>query len=65
LRGLAGALFARMNLIIAHQDRRVVQTQVPKPSRLRGGEQLIQGDLPIVEYRRKRQEYLDHNTEKK
>jgi hypothetical protein len=43
----------------------VVQTQVPKPSRLRGGEQLIQGDLPIVEYRRKRQEYLDQNAEEK
>jgi phenylpropionate dioxygenase-like ring-hydroxylating dioxygenase large terminal subunit len=57
--GLFGPLFGRTNLIIAHQDRRVVQTQVPKASSLRGGEQLIQGDLPIVEYRRKRQEYLD------
>jgi phenylpropionate dioxygenase-like ring-hydroxylating dioxygenase large terminal subunit len=52
-------LFGRLNLVIAHQDRRVVQTQVPKPSRLKGGEQLFQGDLPIVEYRKKRQEHLD------
>ena len=44
------------NLVIAHQDRRVVITQQPKPSRLRGGEQLIPGDSPIVAYRRRREE---------
>lgn len=53
---LVGRMLARANIVIAHQDRRVVETQTPKPSRLRGGEQLIQGDLPIVEYRRKRDE---------
>jgi phenylpropionate dioxygenase-like ring-hydroxylating dioxygenase large terminal subunit len=53
---LIGRLFCRFNLVVAHQDRRVVQTQTPKPSRLKGGEQLIQGDLPIIEYRRKRAE---------
>lgn len=46
------------NRFVAHQDRRVVRTQVPKRSELRGGEQLIQGDRPIVEYRRRRAELL-------
>jgi phenylpropionate dioxygenase-like ring-hydroxylating dioxygenase large terminal subunit len=47
------------NLKIAHQDRRVVVTQQPKPSSLKGGENLVQGDAPIVEYRRRRQELMD------
>ena len=47
------------NRLVAHQDRRVVNTQQPKPSALRIGEQLIQGDRPIVEYRRRRQELMD------
>lgn len=42
------------NLVIAHQDRRVVIYQEPKASDLRMGEKLIQGDLPIIEYRRRR-----------
>lgn len=45
-----------MNLYIAHQDRRVVVTHQPQPSGLKIGEALIQGDLPIIEYRRKRSE---------
>ncbi len=53
-----GKLFARLampaNLYIAHEDRRVVVTQQPKASGLKLGELLIQGDLPIIEYRRKR-----------
>ena len=52
---LIGWLFGRINKIIAHQDRRVVETQQPKASALKSREQLIQGDLPIVEYRRKRE----------
>jgi hypothetical protein len=47
------------NLIIAHQDRRVVETQVPKASGLRIGEKLAQGDHPIVAYRRRRQELME------
>jgi phenylpropionate dioxygenase-like ring-hydroxylating dioxygenase large terminal subunit len=58
LRELFNLLSAPMNLIIAHQDRRVVQRQLPKPSGLNIGEQLIQGDLPIVEYRRRRAELM-------
>jgi len=48
-----------MNLFIAHQDRRVVVTQQPKASALAMGEKLIQGDRPIVEYRRRRQQLID------
>jgi phenylpropionate dioxygenase-like ring-hydroxylating dioxygenase large terminal subunit len=58
-----GDLIARLampfNLLVAHQDRRVVRTQEPKPSALRGGEQLIQGDRPILEYRRRRHELIE------
>lgn len=43
-----------MNMYIAHEDRRVVVTQQPKASGLKIGEKLIPGDLPIIEYRRKR-----------
>ncbi len=46
------------NLLVARQDRRVVITQMPKPSSLRGGEQLIAGDGPIVAYRRRREELI-------
>jgi phenylpropionate dioxygenase-like ring-hydroxylating dioxygenase large terminal subunit len=55
---ILGKLFARLsmpsNLYIAHEDRRVVVTQQPKASGLMLGEILIQGDLPIIEYRKKR-----------
>ena len=44
------------NIYIAHEDRRVVNTHQVPASRLKIGEALIQGDLPIIEYRRKRQE---------
>lgn len=47
------------NLAVAHQDRRVVVTQQPKRSSLRGHEQLIQGDRPVLEYRRKRQAMIE------
>jgi phenylpropionate dioxygenase-like ring-hydroxylating dioxygenase large terminal subunit len=55
LGAVVGRLFCRFNLVVAHQDRRVVETQTPKASRLTGGEQLIQGDVPIIQYRRKRE----------
>ena len=44
------------NVYIAHQDRGVVQTQVPKATALRMQEQLIHADHPIIEYRRRREE---------
>lgn len=51
---LVAQLAMPFNLRVAHEDRRVVQTQEPKASGLKIGEVLIQGDLPIIEYRRKR-----------
>jgi phenylpropionate dioxygenase-like ring-hydroxylating dioxygenase large terminal subunit len=46
------------NVIVAHQDRRVVETHQPQPSGLRIGEKMIPGDRPIVEYRRRREELM-------
>jgi phenylpropionate dioxygenase-like ring-hydroxylating dioxygenase large terminal subunit len=43
------------NVWVAHQDRRIVVTHQPQPSGLRIGEKMIQGDRPIVEYRRRRE----------
>lgn len=51
---LVNLLSIPMNKIILHQDRRVVLTQLPKESKEQMGENLIQGDLPIIEFRRKR-----------
>ena len=58
LKNLVNRLSMPFNLKIAHQDRRVVQTQLPKPSSLRIDEQLIPGDRPIVEYRRRREQLI-------
>jgi phenylpropionate dioxygenase-like ring-hydroxylating dioxygenase large terminal subunit len=63
LRDVANWLAMPFNLRIAHQDRRVVVTQQPKPSSLKIGEQLIQGDRPIVEYRRRRQQLIEESVE--
>jgi phenylpropionate dioxygenase-like ring-hydroxylating dioxygenase large terminal subunit len=62
LRDVVNWLAMPFNLLIAHQDRRVVITQQPKPSGLKIGEKLIQGDRPIVEYRRRRQELLEEGA---
>ncbi|HNT75105.1 MAG TPA: aromatic ring-hydroxylating dioxygenase subunit alpha [Anaerolineae bacterium] len=59
LRELVNTLAMPFNVYVAHQDRRVVVTQQPKPSALRMDEKLIQGDRPILEYRRGRQKLLD------
>jgi phenylpropionate dioxygenase-like ring-hydroxylating dioxygenase large terminal subunit len=64
LRDLFNWLAMPGNRYIAHQDRRVVITQWPKPSALRMGEQLIQADRPIVEYRRRRQDLLEAAKQK-
>jgi phenylpropionate dioxygenase-like ring-hydroxylating dioxygenase large terminal subunit len=59
LRELITRLSTPLNLIITHQDRRVVVTQQPKASALQIGEQLFQADRPIIEYRRRRQELME------
>jgi phenylpropionate dioxygenase-like ring-hydroxylating dioxygenase large terminal subunit len=59
LRNLIARLSTPLNLIITHQDRRVVVTQQPKASALQIGEQLFQADRPIIEYRKRRQELME------
>ncbi len=43
------------NRLVAEQDRRVVATQRPLATSLHMNENLVQGDRPIVEYRRRRE----------
>ena len=57
LKQIVNSLSTIMNKIILHQDRRVVLTQLPIKSELAMGENLVQGDLPIIEFR-KRREFL-------
>ncbi len=52
---LIGLMSQLSNRIILHQDRRVVLTQVPLKTELKMDEKLIQGDLPILEFRKKRE----------
>jgi phenylpropionate dioxygenase-like ring-hydroxylating dioxygenase large terminal subunit len=59
LRNLITRLSTPFNLVITHQDRRVVVTQQPKASALKIGEQLFQADRPIIEYRMRRQELME------
>lgn len=61
LRELVNQLAGWMNLVIAHQDRRVVTTQIPKGDGIGKGELLLQGDLPIMEFRKKRIELRKAN----
>ena len=55
LKQIVNSLSMNMNKMILHQDRRVVLTQRPIKSELYMGENLVQGDLPIVEFRRRRE----------
>jgi hypothetical protein len=48
----------RLDPCIAHQDRGVVETELPRRTTLKMGEKLIQADRPIVEYRRRREELI-------
>jgi phenylpropionate dioxygenase-like ring-hydroxylating dioxygenase large terminal subunit len=62
LREMINWLSIPLNLYIAHQDRRVVETHAPRASALHMDEKLIRGDYPIVEYRRRRAELLEGKT---
>ncbi|MFX0084787.1 MAG: Rieske 2Fe-2S domain-containing protein [Candidatus Hodarchaeota archaeon] len=62
LSSIIGRIGARGNLIIAGQDKRVVTTQQPKKSSYKmKGQKLIQGDKPIIEYRRIRNKLIEKN----
>jgi phenylpropionate dioxygenase-like ring-hydroxylating dioxygenase large terminal subunit len=49
------------SIIILRQDKRVVETQLPKKSAVKMDERLIMGDKPIIEYRKHRQELIDEH----
>ena len=47
-------LGSRANIVVERQDKRIVETQLPKKTGLAIGENLVAADLPIIEYRTKR-----------
>ncbi len=47
---------SRANHIVERQDKRIVETQLPKKSGLRIGENLVPADLPIIQYRKRRED---------
>ena len=47
------------NRVIVRQDKRVVITQEPKKTALKMGENLVQGDRPIVAYRQRREQLIE------
>lgn len=62
LRGLINWFGGVFSTVIAHQDRRVVETQLPDKTGLKMGENLLQGDLPILAYRRGREKLKGTET---
>lgn len=42
------------NKVVERQDKRIVETQLPKASQLRMRENLVAADMPIIEYRSRR-----------
>ena len=54
LKQLVNLLTTVSNKVILHQDRKVVLTQLPKKSEFSMKENLVQGDLPILEFRKRR-----------
>jgi phenylpropionate dioxygenase-like ring-hydroxylating dioxygenase large terminal subunit len=58
LRGLVTWLGKVFSVIILRQDKRVVSTQRPVKSSLKMNEKLVPQDMPIILYRRRRQELL-------
>lgn len=56
-------LGSRANKVVERQDKRIVITQLPKASGLSIGENLIQADKPIIEYRKRRKELQDRESE--
>jgi phenylpropionate dioxygenase-like ring-hydroxylating dioxygenase large terminal subunit len=63
LRELVGGFSRPMNRRILNEDKRVVITHRPKRSDLRIGEQLFQGDGPIIEYRRRRSDLIERASQ--
>jgi phenylpropionate dioxygenase-like ring-hydroxylating dioxygenase large terminal subunit len=59
LRQITGFIGGIANLVIERQDKRVVITQQPKRADLDIGEVLIQGDGPIITYRKIRRDLIE------
>jgi len=59
LRNLINSGAMIFNKKILHQDKRIVVSQMPTKSMLKMEDTLIQGDLPILEYRKRREELLN------
>ena len=59
LRDLVAWAGMPFNVMVAHQDRRIVETHQPQISGLRIGEKMIPGDRPVVEYRRRREALIE------
>lgn len=64
LRQISGFFGGLGNLVIERQDKRVVITQQPKRADLDIGETLIQGDGPIIIYRKIRRALIEGQAEK-
>jgi phenylpropionate dioxygenase-like ring-hydroxylating dioxygenase large terminal subunit len=62
LRQITGFFGGIANLVIERQDKRVVITQEPKRADLDIGEVLIQGDGPIITYRKIRRALIEGKT---
>jgi phenylpropionate dioxygenase-like ring-hydroxylating dioxygenase large terminal subunit len=58
LRNIVTAISVPYNRKVLNQDKRVVVTQKPIKSELKMRENLYQGDLPIITYRRVREELM-------
>ena len=44
------------NRVVERQDKRIVETQIPRVSALRIGERLFMADKPVIAYRQRREE---------
>lgn len=56
LKTVANYFMKLSNIFILRQDKRVVESQLPRKSELKMDERLIMGDKPIIEYRKHREE---------
>jgi phenylpropionate dioxygenase-like ring-hydroxylating dioxygenase large terminal subunit len=59
LRQVVSLLGMVSSIVILRQDKRVVLTQLPKKTAVEMDERLIQGDLPIIRYRRHRRALIE------
>lgn len=56
---LIAKIGSAMNRVVQNQDKVIVETQLPKKTGLKIGENLVQADRPIIEYRKRRQKLID------